>query len=180
MKKIVSFLFALIVLLSPVLAYADNRAVIVHCTETGDCYHSAGCSYLKSDIPLTLEEAVKMGLRPCSRCNPPRPDFPVSVTPIPRESSGSSSSGSTRSAPATIPTVRLKDAGGTPAWQRILTTIAMGAFLLSLALLFVSLCVWSGWPDSKIGAIAGEAFGYLLLLLSAVIIIGFTVSLVSA
>jgi hypothetical protein len=44
----------------------------VYITKTGKCYHQAGCQYLsKSCIAVTLEEARKRGLRPCSRCNPP-------------------------------------------------------------------------------------------------------------
>ena len=56
----------------PQRAYADNGNTIVHITNTGACYHKAGCSYLKSDIEVTLSEAVDKGLRPCSRCNPPK------------------------------------------------------------------------------------------------------------
>lgn len=51
--------------------YADNGDSIVHITRSGDCYHSAHCSYLKSDIEITLYEATKAGYRRCSRCNPP-------------------------------------------------------------------------------------------------------------
>ena len=55
----------------PIKGYADNGDTIVHITKTGECYHSAHCSYLKSDIEITLYEAHKAGYRPCSRCNPP-------------------------------------------------------------------------------------------------------------
>lgn len=54
--------------------YASNGDTIVHITSTGECYHKAGCSYLKSDIPITLEEAVARGYRRCSRCHPPTLD----------------------------------------------------------------------------------------------------------
>lgn len=51
----------------------DSSSVIVHITDTGSKYHSAGCSYLKkSDHEVTLSEAKSMGLTPCSRCNPPQ------------------------------------------------------------------------------------------------------------
>lgn len=46
----------------------DETTVIVHVTVTGECYHRAGCGYLKSDIPISLEEAERKGYRPCSRC----------------------------------------------------------------------------------------------------------------
>lgn len=46
----------------------DETAITVHVTVTGECYHRAGCGYLKSDIPISLEEAERKGYRPCSRC----------------------------------------------------------------------------------------------------------------
>ena len=53
------------------LAYSGNGDLIVHVTNTGECYHNAGCSYLKSDREMPLEEAYLAGYRPCSRCKPP-------------------------------------------------------------------------------------------------------------
>ena len=51
----------------------ESSSVMVHITDTGSKYHSAGCSYLKkSDHEVTLSEAKNMGLTPCSRCNPPQ------------------------------------------------------------------------------------------------------------
>lgn len=52
-------------------AYSGNGDLIVHITQTGTRYHEAGCSYLKSDITVTLEEAYVDGYLPCERCNPP-------------------------------------------------------------------------------------------------------------
>ncbi len=52
---------------------ADTRTAsteTVHITETGSKYHRAGCRYLKSDIEVTLEEALARGLTPCGVCNP--------------------------------------------------------------------------------------------------------------
>lgn len=49
-----------------------NGAVIVHITDSGSKYHSAGCRYLKSDHEVTLDEAKSLGLSPCSVCNPPQ------------------------------------------------------------------------------------------------------------
>ena len=52
---------------------SDSSSVMVHITDTGSKYHSAGCLYLKkSDHEVTLSEAKNMGLTPCSRCNPPQ------------------------------------------------------------------------------------------------------------
>jgi competence protein ComEC len=51
----------------------DNKSIEVHITETGSKYHSSGCQYLrKSDIVTTLDNALAMGLSPCSKCNPPQ------------------------------------------------------------------------------------------------------------
>ena len=50
-----------------------STAVMVHITNTGEKYHSAGCQYLRSsDIEVTLEGAKSRGLTPCSKCNPPQ------------------------------------------------------------------------------------------------------------
>ena len=56
-----------------VITDKDDSSVMVHVTDTGTKYHSAGCSYLsKSDHEITLEEAKEQGLKPCSKCNPPQ------------------------------------------------------------------------------------------------------------
>jgi endonuclease YncB( thermonuclease family) len=44
--------------------------VIVYVTNSGSKYHRAGCTCLKSSIPMDLSEA-KARYSPCSRCNPP-------------------------------------------------------------------------------------------------------------
>lgn len=71
MIRTLLLLFTIFVLTSN-FAYADNGGTIVHVTNTGECYHRAGCSYLRSDNEITLREAVEKGYRACSRCNPPR------------------------------------------------------------------------------------------------------------
>lgn len=46
---------------------ASNDTVYV--TDTGSCYHQAGCSYLRSSShAISLEEAIDEGYEPCSRC----------------------------------------------------------------------------------------------------------------
>ena len=45
-----------------------SQSDIVYVTRTGTKYHKAGCSYLKSKIEMTLEEAEDEGYTPCSRC----------------------------------------------------------------------------------------------------------------
>ena len=62
----------LCVLVCPAFA-SSNGDTIVYRTRTGECYHTGSCSYLRSSkIEITLADAVSRGLRPCSRCNPPR------------------------------------------------------------------------------------------------------------
>lgn len=43
---------------------------VVYVTDTGECYHRSGCSYLQSSNRLSIKEAVQSGYRACSRCNP--------------------------------------------------------------------------------------------------------------
>lgn len=50
----------------------QNGDTIVYVTNTGECYHRRGCSYLKSKNKIELEDAVDDGYRACSRCNPPK------------------------------------------------------------------------------------------------------------
>lgn len=48
----------------------DNQGQIVHITNTGKKYHNAGCASLsKSDIEVTLDEALSKGLEPCKKCH---------------------------------------------------------------------------------------------------------------
>ena len=50
---------------------SNSRNIIVHITNGGSKYHVAGCPHLKSDIEVTLDEALAKGLEPCGTCNPP-------------------------------------------------------------------------------------------------------------
>lgn len=67
-----ALLLVVICLSGTTYAENGNGNLIVHITRTGECYHTAGCSYLKSDIEITLKEAYTRGYRPCERCKPPR------------------------------------------------------------------------------------------------------------
>lgn len=49
----------------------EQQNVTVYVTRSGSKYHTAGCPYLRSKIPISLEEA-KARYRPCSRCDPQR------------------------------------------------------------------------------------------------------------
>lgn len=70
---------------SPIASFATsgNGDVVVYITETGNCYHTESCGYLKSKIKTTLEEAIIEGYRRCSRCNPPI--YTGDATPAPTE-----------------------------------------------------------------------------------------------
>ena len=76
MKRTVSLLLALILILAlAITAYAATAAgdTLVYRTASGKKYHLMTCSQLngKDSLEITLEEAVKAGLEPCSKCNPP-------------------------------------------------------------------------------------------------------------
>ncbi len=44
---------------------------LVYITDTGECYHRESCYHLKSKTEVTISRAKALGLRPCSKCNPP-------------------------------------------------------------------------------------------------------------
>lgn len=104
-KRAAAFLLLLALLLAiPVIAFADNRGLIVYIASGSSSayrYHArADCSSLSRSVvaSLTLEEAASRGFSPCSRCNPPAPDFEVAIpTQTPISSNGYYQS-STRSA----------------------------------------------------------------------------------
>lgn len=70
MLKSLRFLPAFMALLFSLALLAAETTVYV--TNTGEKYHSSSCRYLsKSRTPMSLEEAVKAGYGPCSRCSAP-------------------------------------------------------------------------------------------------------------
>lgn len=76
-RRLIAFLISILLIFAltvPTFASSsDNGDTIVYRTQTGECYHRYGCSYLRrSCFEITLREAVENGLRPCSRCSPPR------------------------------------------------------------------------------------------------------------
>ena len=51
----------------------ETKEITVYVTKTGEKYHRDGCQYLrKSQIPISLDNAVDTGYGPCSKCDPPR------------------------------------------------------------------------------------------------------------
>ncbi|MFX4261144.1 hypothetical protein ACOBQJ_02970 [Pelotomaculum propionicicum] len=54
-------------------AQTEKKEITVYVTDTGEKYHTAGCSSLsKSKIPMSLSDAKAAGYTPCGRCNPPK------------------------------------------------------------------------------------------------------------
>jgi hypothetical protein len=79
MKKLVLLLlFALSLIGSPSYAHTETlkttsvekKDYTVYVTKTGSKYHLDGCSYLRSKIKTTKDQAVKDGYTACSRCKP--------------------------------------------------------------------------------------------------------------
>lgn len=55
----------------PAPAISDTKVKTVYSTKTGTKYHTGSCSYLSSSkIPISLTDAIKKGLTPCSKCKP--------------------------------------------------------------------------------------------------------------
>ncbi len=52
----------------------DAAPTTVYATPSGRRYHTEDCTYAKSGSPLTLEDAARRGLTPCSRCQPTAKD----------------------------------------------------------------------------------------------------------
>ena len=75
MKRVFALLLALTVLFAfPASVMAASGNTTVYVTRTGSKYHRDGCSYLKSRISISLQDAVNQGYTPCSRCKPPTLD----------------------------------------------------------------------------------------------------------
>ena len=63
-----------------ILCGCNNADAIVYITDTGSCYHTEQCGCLLfTDTAVTLEEALKGGYTPCSRCHPPKANFELSA-----------------------------------------------------------------------------------------------------
>lgn len=51
---------------------STTQGQTVYITDTGKCYHTSGCNYLKkSKHAISLKDAKSRGYKPCSKCNPP-------------------------------------------------------------------------------------------------------------
>jgi hypothetical protein len=99
MKRYIYLLFAIFFFTFSIDVKADYT---VYVTKTGECYHIEGCSYLKSSIPISLEDAISRGYRPCSRC---KPDSNLGETYTPKSSTTNSTTRSvTNQEPNITPT----------------------------------------------------------------------------
>lgn len=76
-KRFFAVLLSLLVLLgSTATAWAYNGDITVYVTKTGSKYHKDGCRYLsRSQIAVSLEDAVAQGYGACSVCHPPALDL---------------------------------------------------------------------------------------------------------
>ena len=72
MKKCFLVFLALLLLMSPCLAYSVPDDTIVYVTNTGTKYHRDGCSHLHSSHSMTIQQAEAAGYGPCSVCRPDR------------------------------------------------------------------------------------------------------------
>ena len=121
-------------------SFADNGDTIVYKTNTGKCYHRGTCGYLHSKIEITLAEAVEEGLRPCSRCKPPKLDSKNSAkTPAPTidtyvaYSSISNPTPKPTARPATSSTTSSSKTGNRSVSYATITGIGLFIFLLGRA-----------------------------------------------
>lgn len=80
LKRLFSLVICVVFFSVITTAYAASGSTTVYVTRTGEKYHTAGCSYLKSSIAISLEDAVDSGYTRCSRCNPPKLDETSSST----------------------------------------------------------------------------------------------------
>lgn len=64
----ISFVVVLLTIFINNIFYQHEEA-LVYVTETGECYHSKGCFYLRSIIPIGLSTAKAKGYRACSYCH---------------------------------------------------------------------------------------------------------------
>ncbi len=70
MKRIVAFLFVLLLTIPTCFAYSVPDSTIVYITPSGTKYHRADCTYTTTVRSLTIQAAERQGYSPCSRCDP--------------------------------------------------------------------------------------------------------------
>lgn len=70
-KALYAVLLTLFFVLIIKLDVSARNLTIVYVTNTGNCYHTRTCGYLRSVNEITLVDAVLQDYSPCSKCNPP-------------------------------------------------------------------------------------------------------------
>ena len=131
MKRTVSLLLAIILILAlAITAYAATAPgdTLVYRVGSGKKYHTMTCSQLngKDPVEMTLEEAVKNGLEPCSKCNPPT---------LAADGGSASASGTSAAAPAATQTA--KAAGGFLSGVSPLLTFFIGVVVGALVITYI-------------------------------------------
>ncbi len=66
MNKVFTMMLAGMLLVGSTFAFAED----VYVTKNGKKYHKADCLLIKNKgaKPITMEDAIKKGLKPCRRC----------------------------------------------------------------------------------------------------------------
>ena len=131
MKRTVSLILAIVFLLAlSITAYAAAASgdTIVYRLGSGKKYHTMTCSQLngKESIEITLEEAVKAGLEPCSKCNPPT-----------LAAEGTTAASSSSSATATTGTATVKTTGGFLSGVSPVLTFFIGVVVGALVITYI-------------------------------------------
>lgn len=143
------FICIIAIVWKPIIAFADNGDTIVHVTNTGKCYHTAGCYHLRSDREITLYEAVvENGYNPCIDCNPPIYDGPEPLHEKMEKSQSSSSSKSNNTANSKEKTdIAEKDEEGEPLFLKVI--IGVMACFLGLKLIGFTKRTYKKWRIEK-------------------------------
>ena len=133
MKRTVSLILALIFIAAlAITAYAATAPgdTLVYRTASGKKYHTMTCSQLngKESIEITLEEAVKKGLEPCSKCNPPT---------LASGSTEAAASSSSASAVTTGATSSAKSSGGFLSGVSPILTFFIGVVVGALVITYI-------------------------------------------
>lgn len=78
MNKVLTMMFAGMLLVASTFAFAED----VYVTKNGKKYHKANCLLIanKNAKPISLEEALKKGLKACHKCFPKGTDSATTAT----------------------------------------------------------------------------------------------------
>ncbi len=150
MKRTVSLLLALIFIFAlAITAYAATAPgdTLVYRTASGKKYHTMTCSQLngKESFEITLEEAVKKGLEPCSKCNPPT---------LASEGGSAVTTGTSSAAPAAAQTAKT---GGFLSGVSPVLTFFIGVVVGALVITYIRGRIIMKQEEAEAAAAAAEA-----------------------